>query len=267
MKQKSVLAIVILLLVSLGCSLFTSERLAPMEDNVNPTLAVQQSVIPLTSTDFLPTETMVPSSTPTNIPTATFTRTVYVPVSGDIIFSMDFSDIDKWTTLRYNEGQAGYIAESKPEGLYIVLPKANDYIYFYYDLLPDLSNVRIEADVELVGGTNYTYISFVCRSSNKGEYSFSLDTGGYWAIDKWREPDAEWVELAYGGSIAINVAKAKNHVVIECNDNHLKFSINGEEVGSVTDDEFSKGSVGVGVDTFDYPYAEVMIYGLDVFVP
>jgi hypothetical protein len=267
MSKKSVLAIVILLLGSIGCSLFTAEQLAPIKDNVNTTLTAQMPMVVPTSTDFLPTETNVPSSTPTNIPTTTFTPTVYVPVSGDIIFSTDFSDIAKWNTVRYNEGQAGYIAESKPEGLYIVVPEANDYIYLYYDLLPELSNVRIEADVELVGGTNFTYISFMCRSSNTGEYSFNLDTGGYWSIDKWRSPEAEWVELAYGGSIAINVAKAKNHVVIECNDNHLKFSINGKEVGNVTDNDFSKGSIGIGVDTFDYPHAEVIIYGFDVFVP
>ena len=222
-----------------------------------------------TYTEIPPTETKIPTPTPTptEMPTATFTPTVYVPSSGDSIFSTDFSALDNWNIEPLHEEQVGYITETRSDGLYIVVPEKDDGIWLYYDLQPDLANVRMEADVELVGGTNYTYIALMCRSSNEGEYVFYLDTGGYWQIGKYTSSFSEYKRLAYGGSTAINLAKASNHITAECNESNLTLSINGEETGKVTDEEFEKGRIGIGVETFDYPHAEVIIKGLEVLVP
>lgn len=271
MSKKIALAIVLLLFSSVVCSFFSSEGAVPTATITEVVEQVADTDVPPTAspthTEIPPTLTTKPSSTPTEEPTATFTPTEYIPSSGDRIFSTDFSALENWSIEKAYEEQVGYEIEIQSDGLFIVVPEANDGIWLYYDSQPELSDVRIKADVELVGGTNYTYIELMCRSTEVGEYIFFLDTGGYWQIGKYTSSYEEYEQLAYGGSTAINLAKASNKIEVECSENNLTFFINGEEEGKVQDDEFTTGSVGIGVETFDYPDAQVMFKGLEVVVP
>lgn len=177
MSKKIALAIVILLFSSVVCSVLSSEETVPTATITKVVQQLTDTVIPPTAsptnTETPPTLTVMPSSTPTEEPTATFTPTEYIPSSGDTLFSTDFSDLENWS---YEE-QVGYKTETRSDGLFVGVPETDDGIWLYYDLQPELTDVRIKADVELVGGTNYTYIALMCRSTDVGEYVFYLDTG------------------------------------------------------------------------------------------
>jgi len=186
--------------------------------------------------------------------------------SGDLIFETDFSDIDTWDIVTNND-ISNYTAETRGNGLYVEVPDASDYWYAYLPM-DSTSDVRIEADVELVGGTNYTYITLTCRSGEDGEYVFFLDTGGYYQIGKYDfRNDNPYEKLANGGSTKIKVAKNPNHMTVICQGSTLSFSINGEEVASVNDSTFDSGVVGIGVQTFDNPKSQVEFHTLEVSVP
>jgi len=186
--------------------------------------------------------------------------------SGDLLYRTTFNDFNDWEI--YTKGdQSKYSNEAGPDGLYVNVPDDNDYWSAYYDLGDGMNDVRLEADAELVGGSNYTYISLYCRSSDAGEYIFSLDTGGYWEIGKNDFANDSYQELGYGGSVHIKVAQNPNHLSAICEGDELTFFINDTEIASVQDSDFTNGSIGIGVDTFDYPLAEVMFYNLEAYVP
>ena len=129
-------------------------------------------------------------------------------------------------------------------------------------------DVLIEVDVELVGGTNYTYIALTCRSSEDGEYVFFMDTGGYWQIGKYvYGGDFRYERLADGSSTKIKVAKNPNHVDAVCKGSTLTMFVNGGEAGSVEDLHFISGIVGIGVETFDYPLSQVTFHNLEIYIP
>lgn len=186
--------------------------------------------------------------------------------SGDLLYETTFDDFDDWDTDTKGD-QSEYINETGPDGLYVNVPDPDDFWFAYYDLGEGMNDVRLEADIELVGGSNFTYISLVCRSSEKGEYIFSLDTGGFWEIGKYDFENDSYEQLGYGGSVHILVAKNPNHITAICNNDELTMFINDNEIASVQDSEHTEGDIGIGVDTFDYPLAEVMFYNLEVYVP
>lgn len=207
-----------------------------------------------------------PTQAPTNTPIPQPTSPP-IPQSGDIIFQTDFSSISGWDIIASND-ESGYPTEIRGDGLYVEVPDENDYWYAYAPMDYYYEDVRIEADVELVGGTNYTYITLVCRSSDAGEYIFYMDTGGYWQIGKYIfGDDTSYEQLGYGGSTRIKVAKHPNHITAICKGNTLTMFVNGHEVGTVEDSHFTEGVVGIGIETFDFPLSQVMFHNLEVYIP
>lgn len=259
----------LVLIVGLACGIPTA--VTPTAIPQNPTLppTLQPTLPPTLPPILAPTlpqfqaPTLPPSPTlvPTLSPQPTDTQ---VPKTGDLIYSTTFNDLSDWN-LQTKTDLSNYIIEHRDAGLFITIPAANDYAYLFYSL--GNSNVRLEADVELVGGTNYTYISLACRSSAKGEYVFTLDTGGYWQIGKWDATNSKYNRLKDGGSVNINVAKAKNHMTGICQGNTLTFKINGTTLGTAVDNLFSDGEIGIEVITFDYAHSESYIHNLAVYVP
>ena len=213
-------------------------------------------------------QTAAPSDTPLP-PTATYTPTPEptpkLP-SGEVIYQTDFRDFSNWVLYTKND-ETDYEFEYREGGLFVQVPLEDDYLYAYYDIGKDSSDVRIEAEVELVGGSDYTMISLACRSSNDGEYDFYIDTEGYWGIGKYDFVEDDYEEFIYSGSKTINVSKAKNNITVICEGDTLSMIINGTKVGEVQDKQFDSGEIGIGVETFDEPLAEVMFYLLKVSVP
>jgi len=184
--------------------------------------------------------------------------------SGDVYYSTTFSDLADWNQYSRKDSST-YTIEKRNDGLHVIIPANRDLVGFLHDPGPGSSNVRLEADVELIGGTNYTYFILICRQSKQGEYDFILDTGGYWQIGKF--VDQKYTRLYDGGSTSINVAKAKNHMTAICQDNMLTLQINGVTITSVTDSSFTEGAIGIEVDTLDYPHSEVIVHNFQAVIP
>ena len=250
-KKLSLLALV--MFVILGCGLFDMERDVPTE----PPIKTEK-----------PTDEIIPI--PTTIqPTKTFTPEPIVttePISGDLLYETTFDEIINWEIVTFNN-TANYVNEVRSNGLYVKVPDKNDYWFAYHSFGDNNGDVRIEMDAELVGNNNYTYISVICRASEKGEYYFTLDTGGYWQIGKYDYKEQSYEQLDYGGSTRIRVAKDTNHITAICEGDELTLKINDYNIGSVRDAQFTNGDVGIGVETFDYPLTEVVFHNLEVYVP
>ena len=251
---KKLIFLGLMLTVILACQI-GGEATAPAAE------AVQEEAPPAPAPTEVPPTVVPPTNTPIPEPTA-----VPIPQSGDLLYETTFEDIADWDIATLNN-EAGYKNDSRSDGLYVKVPDKNDFWLAYYPLIGD-GNVRMEADVELIGGTNYTLISLICRTTETGMYYFELDTGGYWHIGKY-DFDADNIkqQLDGGASNKISVAKNPNHMTATCNGDELTLEINGRVISSVQDSQFSEGGFGIGVDTFDYPLAEVMFHKLEVYVP
>jgi len=257
-KTHIALLLVFSLVFILGCSLVTGAPTteapaAPVQsDNEEP--PTQQSA----PAEDPPQDTPIPPSEPTTPPALQ---------SGDLIFQTDFPNIDDWELIT-NTDVSDYNTEIHGDGLYVEVPESDDYWYAYAPMEYNYEDVRIEADVELVGGTNYTYIALTCRSSEEGEYVFFMDTGGYWQIGKYvYGGDSRYERLVDGSSTKIKVAKNPNHITAVCEGSTLTMFVNGEKAGSVEDSHLTSGIVGIGVETFDYPLSQVMFHNVEVYIP
>ncbi len=139
-------------------------------------------------------------------------------------------------------------------------------VYALYEASIGQPNVQIDVDVETVAGPNDNNISVICRSNDKGWYELSLHSGGLWFIYKYEYANG-FTQLTKGGSTAINMQKAKNHMTVVCQGERLALYINDVEIGSAKDTQFIKGSIGVSVSTFNISGAGVEFENLKIAVP
>jgi hypothetical protein len=198
-----------------------------------------------------------PSEEPSDEPSE---EPVIEPPSSSGSYYTDFSDFDTAWEYFVAYTSTGYSIRVQGDGLYVKIPEKNDFFYAFYEFYH--TDVVIGLNASLVGGTNYTYITVICRSSDQGQYEFILDTGGFWQIGKWDFVADEYSRLGYGGTAKIKVGKHANLITAICIGPELIMEINGEEVGRAVDYAFDSGIIGIAVSTYDYPTAEVMFYEL-----
>ena len=208
----------------------------------------------------VPEPTEVPTNTPVPEPTPTS-----APQPGDLLYETTFADFGDWEVGTLAELEL-YKNEPRSDGLYVKVPAENDFWVAYNDYVS--GDVRMEVDVELIGGTDVSAISLYCRSSETGMYSFELGADGSWQIGKY-DFDAEniYESLDSGTSNKINASKATNHITAICTGDEFALEINNHLLSSVKDSRFTDGSIGIGVDTFEEPLVEVVFHKIEVYIP
>lgn len=206
------------------------------------------TVIPPTATptEVPPTATALPpTATPTTLPpTATPT-----PGPGSVIYAASFEQLAGWSEFSIPESSR-FTFEAQNDRLHAEVDAVGLTAYLVYDTDLGQANVRIDAEVETIAGPNRNNISLVCRYTEAGWYEFSMYSGGLWEIWKYAD-NGGYISIASGGSTAINMQKATNHLTAVCEETKLTFYINDVEVGTAVDRQFTEGQVGVSVSTFD----------------
>lgn len=256
-------ALTTLALAALACNVFGGgDTAAPTSRASTPTAARAKA----TNTEAAPEPTQPPKPTKTPEVKVTAEPTASPPpVSGDVVYFTDFDDLSDWSNILALPETDQYIAEINRGKLYIQVDVRDTTVYAFYDTAFDQSDVQIDAAVETVAGPNRNNISLVCRATDDGWYEFSMNSGGLWVI--WRYDDNGFKSLKEGASTAINLQKAVNHLTAVCEGETLTLIVNDQEVGSVTDDTFVSGQVGVSVSTFDIKGAGVEFDALAVSIP
>ncbi len=252
-----------LALAALACDVFGGGgAAAPTSKASTPTTARAKA----TDTEAAPEATEPPRPTKTPEAGTTVEPTgAPPPEPGDVIYLTDFDDLNDWTTIFALPETDEYTADINRGKLYIQVDVRDTTVYAFYDLAFDQSDVQIDAAVETVAGPNRNNVSLVCRATGDGWYEFSMNSGGLWVI--WRYDDNGFKSLKEGATTAINLQKAENHLTAVCEGETLTLIVNDQEVGSVTDDTFVSGQVGVSVSTFDIKGAGVEFDALAVSIP
>ena len=181
------------------------------------------------------------------------------------LFTTEFDETDGWFIFTIpNDGD--YTAVTQDGTLYIEVPETNMTAYAIYSNL-NRDNMYISTHVETVAGPNSNNISLICRYSDAGWYEFSMYSNGFWTIWKYEENDNGYSSLAEGASFAINLQKAANEITAVCQGDNLTLIVNDTELGSVQDNQFTAGLVGVSVSTFGIPGAGAEFDWLVVTTP
>jgi formylglycine-generating enzyme required for sulfatase activity len=182
------------------------------------------------------------------------------PTETPLLISDDFSNLNTdWWDLVEIEGVNTSIYGG---GYRIEILKEN---WIFRDLVDiNLSDVVVEVDVEKLGVQNSS-MGLICRAVDaENLYLFEISSFGYFSINKII--DDEWIELInWTKSDAINIGKSSNHIKAVCDGSNLSLFTNDILLTTVTDEEFSSGSVGLSAGSFDFTPVDVLFDNFVVY--
>lgn len=126
-------------------------------------------------------------------------------------------------------------------------PSYNGDLYSFIGL-PDSTNTQVEIDVSIAGDLRGKYALIGCRAgANDTGYLFEVhpETG---AVALWRSNfDGTFTGLSSVQiSPAVLIGTATNHIAIDCEQNVITGSVNGQPVVSATDDTYASGQSYIG---------------------
>jgi hypothetical protein len=267
MKRALMIPLVVLVLASLACSLFTPKPSTPTEAPavaVQPTATTAPQVEAVQATEpppaaeptdteapaeELPTETSAPTDTaaPTSI-TDKFDR-ANSAWSDPVIVTTQASGRDVWAKISSGDGKMRFAIEDK-----------ETYIYKFYTGAPETATT-IEVDYQNKGAVN-AGIAFVCKANEdhtswfEARVSASDSNYYFYQYDKKRkevEGKNPYVVLGKGHMKIDEFFPTKpNHIIFTCDPDQLSIDVNGKKKGSQSIDVQLDGTLfGVGVMSAD----------------
>ncbi len=215
-----------------------------------PTQEVLPTNPPPQPTEAPPTEE-VPTEVVTEEPVSQaqqfFTEEFDTPLSGDwSIFTItdpNVSDLEKVTV----EADSGSL----------VWDFDSEYVYYYlfYNAF-EYEDVKVEARADNRGKNNNS-VSLICRYDEEvGWYEFNIANNGLYDIlyaEVLDNGKIRYNRVANGGSNAIKQGKDVNEYSATCQGEELTLHINGDEVISIDERNYSlrSGQAGVSVSSFN----------------
>ncbi|MGF1507290.1 MAG: hypothetical protein GYB64_16665 [Chloroflexi bacterium] len=170
-------------------------------------------------------------------------------------FSSDTSGWDITTGATYENGQ--YVITTEEDS--IVEWGAANRVFNNVTVTVDAIPLSINSNENLEYG-------LACRlnSSNGDGYYAFVTADGFWALAK--ASGNEFFDLVdYTSAGAILKGAEQNTLTLSCIDNTIRLEVNGREVGSVQDDEFLNGDIGLAATSFSVTGDRVAFDNLIVY--
>ncbi len=169
--------------------------------------------------------------------------------SGKILLQDDFSDSKSgWV-----ERDLGDVSFKYENGAYKIAFTKGGLNSFGVWPKSAYENVSIEADATMTDGANNNVFGLICRAKAatvlENGYEFVITPGGDYGLLKIAGPGAGQTQLIgkEDQSSAIHTGNGTNHLRADCAGNRLAFYINGQQVLSEQDSQFTSGQVGFAV--------------------
>lgn len=181
-----------------------------------------------------------------------------------ILFSDDFSSTSSgWDQFSSAEGSADY-----NNGAYELIVNETNYDIWSNPYL-SFTDVRVEVDATLAAGPEDNDFGIICRYVDIENFYFSYVTSdGYFSVGKLVDGNQE---LISGTSMTetdkVNSGSQVNHIRFDCVGSTLTLYVNGEQLGSYEDSEFSSGDVGLIAGTFDESGVDILFDNFVVYQP
>jgi hypothetical protein len=123
------------------------------------------------------------------------------------------------------------------------------------------TDVRVEVKAQKVtGGTDNNDFGVVCRYKDESNfYFFIISSDGYYGIGKVKDGTQELIGMdSMLPSDKINLSDATNEIRGDCIGSTLTLYVNGQQVDSQTDTDFTDGNVGLIAGTFEETYTDIL---------
>ncbi|MBW8012810.1 MAG: hypothetical protein FVQ83_16450 [Chloroflexi bacterium] len=213
------------------------------------------------------TATLQPTHTPTNTPIPTLTPLPSpTPDSRPgLLFADYFSNPDSgWDRITEDKGSTDYA-----NGGYLIVVD-DEYTDYWANPGQHFFDVRIEVEVEKIGGDDDNDFGVICRYQDVDNfYAFKISSDGYFGI--FKRINGGPIELIFAEfmqfSEVINQGNERNHLTVECVGNRLSLFINGWLLQDVYDGDLQSGDVGLMAGSYGDPGTRIQFDDFEVFDP
>ena len=107
-------------------------------------------------------------------------------------------------------------------------------------------DTRVEVDGVVMKGQEGNEFGLACRvQDDKNYYRLVIGGDGFYGIARVKDGEPAWLGRSQLQLSGIKKGKEVNHIQADCVGKMLTLSINGEQIISVEDSEFSSGGVGL----------------------
>jgi hypothetical protein len=170
------------------------------------------------------------------------------------------NDLSKDWGLKIISGLENQLIWSQEDGqIRLELLPGNDTNFAFFNKSNDFKDVIVQAEARYLE-SSASYVSVICRASEKGWYEFRINSQGYYEVLKFDQYLKDQGKNAYIDLIGktlrsplVKTGKEINRLALSCSGNQLKAYINSEQVFmdrrplEISDDSFSEGTIGFGV--------------------
>lgn len=208
---------------------------------------------------------------PTSTPTSVMSPSPLTSPSPTPRFQDDFSSTsNNWPRGPIGgRGSANFVS-----GTYrLTVMQPNSYIFASPGSLK-FNDPIIEVDATKIAGADSNYFGVICREDDQegvliSGYSVLINSKGEYNIFKGTPVVSNSLleKNTWQNSDAIRRGKATNQLRVECIENRLALSINGEKVDEVYDSDFRSGNISLIAGTYDMPSAAIAFDNVVVLKP
>lgn len=185
--------------------------------------------------------------------------------AGEVLFADDFEDPDSgWMTDDTDAGWMDY-----DDGAYVIYA-VDEATILWSGADQSFDDVDVAVDATLVDGPRNDNVGFGvgCRMNVDDDtgYFFLISGDGYYTI--LRSDPTEYVTLIeWSETDAVEQGNELNHIAALCEDDQLRFIVNGEEIDSTQDDTYAEGDLALAAITFEDAPGEVHFDNMVVTAP
>jgi hypothetical protein len=170
------------------------------------------------------------------------------------------NDISKDWGLKIIYGLENQLIWSQEDGqIRLELLPGNEADFAFFNKGNNYEDVIVQVEARYLE-SSASYVSVICRASEKGWYEFRINSQGYYEVLKFDQYLKNQGKNAYTSLIGevlrsplVKTGKEINRLALSCSGNQLKAYINNEQVFKdrrpleISDDSFSDGTIGFGV--------------------
>jgi hypothetical protein len=180
----------------------------------------------------------------------------------NLLYKDDFSDPSSgWSSLTDADGITDY-----DEGFYRIrvdtIGESKNGMDMWSHPGVDLQgDVRIEVDATKIGGPDENDMGVLCRYTKKNDafnfYYFLITSDGYIGIAKMKESDSKLISGEKMTTSDAIKTTTTNHIRADCIGDKLTLYVNGTQVATATDSEYTGGDIGLIAGSFDTPGVDI----------